>query len=307
VPNFWRDPASGIGYQVQVEVPFTLVSSAKDLELVPVASSGQGSLYLRDVGSVKEGTMPGEIDRYNMKRIVSLTANIQGSHLGAISEDLEEVLRAAGPPPKGVSVEVRGQVTPYRELYSGLTFGLLVAVIVIALMLTAYFQSVRLALVAVAPVPAVLAGVVLALTLTGSTLNLQSFMGAIMAVGVATANAILLVTFAERGRLAGLSAIDAAVAGATGRVRPILMTSAAMIAGMIPMALGFGEGGNQTAPLGRAVVGGLAAATITTLFFLPSVFALVTGGAPVRSTSLSPFYPVSTHYVADASESQDAN
>jgi multidrug efflux pump subunit AcrB len=306
VPNYWRDPASGVGYQVQVEVPFTLVSSAKDLELVPVAANGHGAVYVRDVGTVKEGTMPGEIDRYNMKRVVSLTGNVQGSDLGAVADRVDAAVKAAGDPPKGVSVDVRGQITPFRELFRGLAFGLAVAVVVIALMLTAYFQSVRLAVVAVAPVPAVLAGVVTALFLTGSTVNLQSFMGAIMAVGVATANAILLVTFAERARVGGMTARDAAAEGARGRVRPILMTSAAMIAGMVPMALGLGEGGDQTAPLGRAVIGGLAAATLTTLLVLPAVFALVMGRSPARSASLSPFNPDSRHFVPDAQESAHA-
>lgn len=306
VPNYWRDPASGVGYQVQVEVPFALVSSPKDLELVPVASNGHGSFYVRDVGTVKEGTMPGEIDRYNMKRIVSLTGNVQGADLGTVADQVDAAVKAAGEPPKGVSVDVRGQITPFRELFRGLVFGLIVAVVVIALMLTAYFQSMRLALIAVAPVPAVLAGVAVALFVTGSTLNLQSFMGAIMAVGVATANAILLVTFAERARVGGMPAREAAVEGAKGRVRPILMTSAAMIAGMIPMALGVGEGGDQTAPLGRAVIGGLAAATLTTLLILPAVFALVMGRSPARSPSLSPFNPAGRHFVADAQESPHA-
>ncbi len=306
VPNYWRDPASGVGYQVQVEVPFTLVRTPKDLELVPVVSNGHGSVYVRDVGTVKEGTMPGEIDRYNMKRIVSLTGNVQGADLGTVADQVDAAVKATGDPPKGVSVDVRGQITPFRELFRGLVFGLAVAVVVIALMLTAYFQSIRLALIAVAPVPAVLAGVAVALFVTGSTLNLQSFMGAIMAVGVATANAILLVTFAERARVGGMSARDAGVEGARGRVRPILMTSAAMIAGMVPMALGLGEGGDQTAPLGRAVIGGLAAATLTTLLVLPAVFALVMGRSPARSPSLSPFNPAGRHYVPDAQESHHA-
>lgn len=306
VPNYWRDPGSGVGYQVQVEVPFTLVSTPKDLELVPVASNGHGAVYVRDVGTVKEGTMPGEIDRYNMKRIVSLTGNVQGADLGTVANRVDAALKATGDPPKGVSVDVRGQITPFRELFRGLAFGLTVAVVVIALMLTAYFQSVRLAAISVTPVPAVLAGVAVALLATGSTLNLQSFMGAIMAVGVATANAILLVTFAERARVRGLSAREAAVEGAAGRVRPILMTSAAMIAGMVPMALGLGEGGDQTAPLGRAVIGGLVAATLTTLLVLPPAFALVMGRSPARSASLSPFDPQSRHYVPDASESHHA-
>jgi multidrug efflux pump subunit AcrB len=306
VPNFWRDPASGVGYQVQVEVPFALVRSAKDLELIPVAPHGDGAVLLRDVGAVKEGTMPGEIDRYNMKRVVGLTANVQGSDLGSVARQVDAALAAAGEVPKGVAVDVRGQITPFRELFRGLGFGLAVAVVVIALLLTAYFQSVRLAVVAVAPVPAVLAGVAAALVLTGSTLNLQSFMGAIAAVGVATANAILLVTFAERARASGQPGPEAGAEGARGRVRPILMTSAAMIAGMFPMAIGFGEGGDQTAPLGRAVIGGLAAGTLTTLLVLPAVFALVMGRAPARSASLNPFDPASRHFAPDAQESADA-
>ncbi|WP_261368404.1 efflux RND transporter permease subunit [Limnoglobus roseus] len=220
VPNYWRDPASGIGYQVQVEVPYTLVTAAKDLELVPLVGGGTNRVLVGDVGAVKEGTMPGEYDRYNMKRVVTLTANVQGRALGGVADDVAAAIRAAGDPPKGVTVDVRGQVTPFRELFRGLTFGLAVAVVVVALLLTAYFQSPRLALVAVAAVPAVLAGVVLALLATGSTLNLQSFMGAIMAVGVAMVNAILFATFAERSHVAGMTARAAAAdAGRTGRGR----------------------------------------------------------------------------------------
>ena len=302
VPNYWRDPVSGVGYQVQVEVPFTLVNSPKDLELVPVLTNGSGYLLVRDVGTVKEGVMPGEVDRYNMKRMVSITGNIQGSDLGEVSSQVTQALAAAGPPPKGVSVDVRGQITPFNELFRSPAFGLMVAVIVIGLMLTAFFQSFRLVLVAVAPVPAVLAGVALILLATGSSLNLQSFMGAIMAVGVATANAILLVTFAERARMSGKSAREAGIVGARSRVRPILMTSCAMIAGMVPMALGLGEGGDQVAPLGRAVIGGLIAATLTTLLVLPAIFAFVMGRSAVASASLSPFDPSSRHFVPDAKE-----
>lgn len=302
VPNYWRDPASGVGYQVQVEVPFTLVNSAKDLELVPVAAPGTDNLLVRDVGRVREGVVPGELDRYNMKRVVTLTANIQNDDLGSVSRAVAKAVADAGQPPKGVTVDVRGQVTPFEDLIRGLAFGLGVAVVAIALLLAAYFQSLRLALVSVAPVPAVLAGVVAALFLTGSTLNLQSFMGAIMAVGVATANAILLVTFADRARRGGMSARDAAIEGARSRVRPILMTSIAMVAGMVPMALGTGDGGEQTAPLGRAVIGGLIAATFATLFVLPSVFALLMGRASAASASLDPFDPVSRHHVPEPSD-----
>jgi multidrug efflux pump subunit AcrB len=304
VPNFWRDPASGIGYQVQVEIPQALMRSATDIETVPVKTYGQTPLLLRDVSAVKEGTMPGEVDRYNMRRLVSMTTNIEGEDLGRVATRIAEALSAAGSPPAGVQVDVRGQVTPMREMFQGLAFGLAVAVAVIFLLLTAYFQSVRLALTAVAAVPAVLTGVVSMLLLTRTTLNIQSFMGAIMAIGVAVANAILLVTFADRYRRENRTAAEAAVEGARTRVRPILMTSLAMIAGMVPMALGLGEGGDQTAPLGRAVIGGLLASTLATLWLLPAVFALVIGRSSTESVSLSPTDPESRYFVSDPQELQ---
>ena len=172
------------------------------------------------------------------------------------------------------------------------------AVLVIFLLLAAYFQSLRLALVVIFTAPAVIAGVALALLATGTTVNIQSFMGAIMAVGVATANAILLVTFAERARRDGAGVKDAAVDGAQHRLRPILMTTCAMLAGMVPMALGLGEGGEQTAPLGRAVIGGLLAATVTTLLVLPAVFAVVQGRAGRQSASLDAEDPDSPYFDA---------
>jgi multidrug efflux pump subunit AcrB len=296
VPSYWRDPASGIAYQVQVEVPQALMKSPTDVETVPVNANGGAPVLVRDVADVKEGTMPGQVDRYNQRRVVSLTANIEGDDLGDVAAAVDRALKAAGDAPQGVNVDVRGQVAPFRELFRWLGYGLLAAVAVIFLLLTAYFQSVRLALAAVAAIPAVLCGVAVALLLTGSTLNLQSFMGAIMAVGVAVANAILLVTFAERARVGGLSAADAAVAGVKARVRPILMTSFAMMAGMVPMAIGFGEGGDQTAPLARAVIGGLLASTAATLTLLPAVFAVAMGRAGRESASLDPHDSASRYH-----------
>jgi len=189
---------------------------------------------------------------------------------------------------------------PLRELLTGFRSGLLTAIIVIFLMLAANFQSLRLSIAVISTVPAVIAGVVLALWVTHTTLNIQSAMGAIMAVGVAVANAILLVTFAERARTESkpdgslLAATDAAVDGAKSRLRPILMTSLAMIAGMSPMAIGFGRGGEQIAPLGRAVIGGLAFATIATLLLLPAVFALMQARAGRSANLLESTGPTST-------------
>jgi multidrug efflux pump subunit AcrB len=296
VPNYWRDPGSGIGYQVQVQVPPLKMDSPREVGLVPVKANGRTPLLVRDVAEVREGTQPGEYDRYNMRRLVSLTANVAGTDLGRVSRQVDAALKAAGPPPTGVQVDVRGQIEPMREMFRGLTTGLVLTVASILLLLSGYFQSLRLALVALATVPAVIGGVAVALLATGTTLNIQSFMGAIMAIGVAVANAILLVTFAERRRRETGDARAAAVEGARGRARPILMTSCAMIAGMLPMALGIGEGGQQVAPLGRAVIGGLAASTVTALLVLPAVFALVMGRAPARSASLDPDDPDSRHY-----------
>jgi multidrug efflux pump subunit AcrB len=295
--NYWPDPKTGIGYQVQVEIPQAVTKSEQDLAVIPVKSmQDRQQLLLRDVADVQPGTMPGQFDRYNMKRQVGLTANIVGEDLGSVARQVQKAVAAAGEPPKGSTVEIRGQIPPMQEMFSGLGIGLGLAVVVVFLLLSANYQSFKLALVTVSTAPAVIAGVILMLLVTRTTLNIQSFIGAIMAIGVAMANAILLVTFAEHCRREGASATDAAADGAASRLRAILMTSCAMIAGMIPMAMGLGEGGGQTAPLGRAVIGGLAAATVATLLILPSVFALVLSRSPRRSASLDPDDPNSERY-----------
>jgi multidrug efflux pump subunit AcrB len=305
VPNYWADPKSGIAYQVQVEIPRPVVrspdgvqtiGSAEDLGRIPLRRTEDGQVLVRDVADIRTGTMPGQYDRYNMRRQVTLTANIAGDDLGSVSRQVMAAIERAGEPPQGAKVEVRGQIVPMQEMMSGLAVGLGVAVVVVFLVLTANFQSLRLALVTVSTVPAVITGVVLTLFLTGTTLNIQSFIGAIMAIGVAMANAILLVTFAEQFRGRGHDSSGAAVRGAGSRLRAILMTSCAMVAGMAPMALALGEAGQQNAPLGRAVVGGLVAATFATLFILPSVFALVQRRASLRPASLDPDDPHSAHY-----------
>lgn len=288
VPNYWADPNSGVSYQIQVEVPQARMDSLEQAKNVPVLERDGQGILLRDVAKVTEGTAIGQYQRYNMQRMVTVTANTAGADLGSVAAQVTAALKELGQPPAGVSVAVRGQIVPMQQMMDGLRTGLLLAIVVIFLLLAANFQSLKLSLLIISTAPAVIAGVVMMLWLTRTTLNIQSFMGAIMAIGVAVANAILLVTFAERSRVAGASAHDASVEGAQSRLRPILMTSLAMIAGMVPMALGLGEGGEQTAPLGRAVVGGLAVATLATLLVLPSIFALVQGRAHRRSASLHP-------------------
>jgi multidrug efflux pump subunit AcrB len=300
VPNYWADPGSGISFNIQVQIPEEFTQAIEDLKNIPVSAEGGKTVLLRNVADIVEGTTVGAYERYNMARIVSITANIHGVDLGAATRAIRRVIREVNLQGDGrTKVDVRGQVVPLEQLMNGFRSGLIIAVVVIFLLLMANFQSVRLAFAVVSTVPAVLAGIVLVLWLTGTTLNIQSAMGAIMAVGVAVANAILLMTFAEKARVAGGDPVAAAVEGARTRLRPILMTSAAMIAGMTPLALGLGEGGDQTAPLGRAVVGGLAMATLATLFVLPSVFAILTS-KKVRSPSLDPEDPASVYYQAAA-------
>jgi len=292
-PNYWADPKSGVAYQLQVQIPQAEMTSIQDLEHVPVTPGSSSHPLLGDVAQITYGNTVGEYHRLNGQRMVTLTANVSGQDLGRVSNRLDEAIKKAGAPPRGVKVNVRGQVGPMKQTLTNLGVGLLLAVLVIYLLLAANFQSMRLALVVLSTVPAVICGVIFALLLTGTTLNIQSFMGAIMAIGVAVANAILLVIFAEEYRRAGNDSKVAAIHGAQTRMRPILMTSMAMIAGMIPMALGIGEGAQQTAPLGRAVVGGLLFATAATLLILPLVFAMIQERAGTRSPSLDPDDPQS--------------
>jgi len=290
-PNYWADPQTGIAFQVQVQVPQPQMTTLEDLRVVPVTAAGTAKPLLGDLARIENATIVGEYDRINGQRMVTLTANVSGEDLGRAVSQVDDAIRRAGEPPRGASVAVRGQIAAMQETLTNVTAGLIVAVVVIFLLLAANFQSIRLALAVVSTVPAVLAGVVLMLWLTRTTLNVQSFMGAIMAIGVAVANAILLVTFAEQTRRGGASAQETATQAVRARMRPVLMTTAAMIAGMVPMALAWGEGADATAPLGRAVIGGLCAATIATLIVLPSVYSLLQQSARTTSASLDPDDP----------------
>ena len=282
VPNYWADPKSGQSYSLQVQVPQTLMKSLEDLRNLPISAADKAPVSLRNIAKINEGSIIGQYDRYNMSRTVSVIANLHDQPLGTVAKQVEKVI-ADNPAPTGTSVALRGQVPPMNELQSGLQNGLIIAIIAIFLLLVANFQSLRLALIVLTTIPAALLGVVLALKLTGTTVNIQSFMGAIMAVGVAVANAILLVTFAHRAQLRGLSKREAALEGVTTRLRPILMTSLAMIAGMIPMALAK----SQTSPLAIATIGGLALATVATVLVLPAVYALL-ASKNAKEASLEP-------------------
>lgn len=286
--NFWVDKKSGVSYQVQVQCPQDRVASIEDVQNVPAMSHERMHPLVSDVADVRYGVTPGEVDRQNMQRTVTLVANYGGLDLGHVGRMVTKALKSAGKPPRGVTTEIRGQVPVLQETLQHLLIGLALAIGVIYLMLTGYFQSPRLALVVLSTAPAILSGVLVALVLSGTTLNVESFMGAIMSMGVGTSNAILLTVFAESKRHTGSSAEQAAIEGAEMRLRPILMTSIAMIAGMVPMALALSEGGAESAPLGRAVIGGLCASTISALFVLPMFFATIQAKVPLKSASLHP-------------------
>ncbi len=295
-PNYWRDPVSGNGFQIQVEIPQDRIQSAEDVRAIPVMKDGRSRPLLGDVASVTNGTAPGMVERYNMQRVVSYTANVHEKPLGQLAEKVREAMKHAGEVPRGMTVGLRGQIPVVEETFLGLRTGLLLSMVAIFLLLAANFQSFRLSASILATMPAVLSGVALALWLTGRTLNIQSFIGAIMAIGISVANSILLVTFAERAREEGNPLAAAAALGASARLRAVLMTAMAMVAGMIPLALGRGEGGDQTAPLGIAVIGGLLVATVSTLTVLPALYAVVQRETGARSPSLDPDDPGSSHY-----------
>jgi multidrug efflux pump subunit AcrB len=292
-PNYWADPKTGVGYQVQVQYPQPRMTSLQDVQNVPVMPGDAQHPLIGDLARVTEGTMVGEYDRINGLWLLTLSANTAGEDLGRVANSIDTAIRRTGTPPRGVTVQGRGQIAPMRATFSNLGIGLLLAIGVIFLLLAANFESMRLSFVIFTTAPAAICGVILMLLVTHTTLNIESYMGAIMAIGVGTANAILLVTFADERRRAGGSALDAGIEGVRSRMRPIVMTSAAMIAGMIPMALGLGEGAEAAAPLGRAVIGGLMAATLVNLTALPFVFSLVQARASTLSPSLDPDDPAS--------------
>jgi multidrug efflux pump subunit AcrB len=294
--NIWLDENAGLGYAVQVQVPENKMTSVDDLELIPVMQN-MARPVLSDVASIEEGTTYGENDNLGAMPFLSVTANLQNKDLGSATSDVQAAITSLGGLPRGLTIETIGLSQVLTETLDSLQSGLLIAIVVIFLMLAANFQSFKVSFVVLSTVPAVLLGALSMLVITGSTLNLQSYMGIIMSVGVSIANAVLLITNAEQVRKQSGNALEAAKEAASLRLRPILMTSIAMIAGMIPMATGHGEGGGQVAPLARAVIGGLFASTIAALVILPLVFAWVQKNASTVSVSLDPEDEESKYYI----------
>ena len=293
--NLWLDDAKGLAYQVQVQIPEYEMSSVEDIGNIPL-KTGLARPLLSDVANFSESTEPGEFDRAGPNRLVTISANLHRKDLGAANKAVEKAIKEAGDPPRGVLVELRGQSNLLTETLSSLQTGLMIAVVIIFLLLAATYQSFKLSLVVLSTIPAVVVGSLALLLLAGATLNLQSYMGLIMSVGVSVANAILMVTNAENLRLELKDPHKSVMLAAGSRIRPILMTSIAMIAGMVPMASGMGEGGDQIAPLGQAVIGGLIASTFASLLILPAVFTLLQRKASVESVSLDPEDPQSIFF-----------
>ncbi len=285
--NLWLDPKSGLPYQVQVQIPTATMQDVNDIASIPL-KSGAARPMLADVATITPDVAPGQINREGPNRLVTVTANIYNRDLGAATKAVQTALTNVGEPPRGMVVSVRGLTKLLSETLASLQTGLLLAIVVIFLLLSANFQSFKVSFVILSSVPAVVMGGVWMLLSCGSTLNLQSYMGIIMSVGVSVANAILMITNAESLRLKLGNAREAALIAAKSRLRPILMTSIAMVAGMIPMASGLGEGGDQVAPLGQAVIGGLLFSTIASLLVLPIVFAFVQRRTSLESVSLDP-------------------
>ncbi|HEY0653423.1 MAG TPA: efflux RND transporter permease subunit [Chryseosolibacter sp.] len=293
--NIWVDEKAGFSYSVQVQVPLNQMKSQDDINSIPLLRNSSRPV-LGDVATITEDVTYGENDNLGAMPFVSVTANVHRTDLGSARKDVDAVVKGLGELPRGLFVEPIGLSNVLNETLLSLQGGLLVAVVVIFLMLAANFQSFRVSLVVLTTVPAVVLGSLLLLTFTGSTLNLQSYMGIIMSVGVSIANAVLLITNAEQLRLKSGDAVQAAKEAVSLRLRPIIMTSVAMIAGMLPMAIGHGEGGEQVSPLGRAVIGGLFFSTIAVLVVLPLIFSWMQSKASVESVSLDPTDSQSKHF-----------
>ncbi|WP_126244169.1 efflux RND transporter permease subunit [Chitinophaga rhizosphaerae] len=294
--NVWVDEKTNLSYSVQVVVPENKMNSIDEIAEIPLMKNASRPV-LGDVATLTPGTTYGENDNLGAMPMISVTANLNDTDLGTASEDVKAAIASLGELPRGLTMEPVGLSNTLTETLSSLQSGLIVAIVVIFLMLTANFQSFRVSFVVLTTVPAVILGSLLLLRITGSTLNLQSYMGIIMSVGVSISNAVLLITNAEHLRKHNGDALASAREAAALRLRPILMTSLAMVVGMIPMAIGHGEGGDQVSPLGRAVIGGLVASTVAALVMLPLVFGWVMKSASTQSVSLNPENKDSKHYI----------
>jgi multidrug efflux pump subunit AcrB len=273
-PNFWLNPKNGVTYQMAVQSPQYRITSLDDLMAVPV-NSPQGSQVLGNLVQIHPVSRPAVVNHYNVQPVIDVYASTQDRDLGGVAAATDGIIKQFnGHLPRGTSIVLRGQVTTMRSSFLGLGLGLLGAILLVYFLIVINFQSWLDPFIIISALPGALAGICWFLLLTRTTLSVPSLTGSVMCMGVATANSILMISFAREQMDEGVAAIPAAIAAGFTRMRPVLMTALAMIIGMVPMALGLGEGGEQNAPLGRAVIGGLLFATVATLFFVPSVFAI---------------------------------
>ena len=276
-PNFWLNTENGVSYPIVAQMPQYRIDTMSDLANVPVNSAEtKVPQYLGGLARITPGPSPGVVSHYNVQPVIDIYAAVQERDLGAVAGDINRIVSETGKDvPRGSYVALSGQVHTMSSAYSQLYFGLAGAIVLIYLVIVVNFQSWLDPFIIVTALPAALAGIVWMLFMTGTTLSVPALTGAIMCMGIATANSILLVSFAREGLAQGLDAAAAALQAGFTRFRPVLMTALAMIIGMLPMAFALGEGGEQNAPLGRAVIGGLLVATVATLFFVPTVFSVL--------------------------------
>jgi multidrug efflux pump subunit AcrB len=298
-PNFFLNPQNNVNYFVAVKTPLpqlTSVGAVMGTPLTPpggaapVPASSQGdvpdapSQTLSTIADVHPGVVPVEINHYTVQRVLDIGANVEGRDLGSVASDIDAKIRALGPLPKGMKITVRGQNQVMNDSFRSLGLGLILAALLVYCLMVVLFQSWLDPLIIMVAVPGALVGILWMLAATHTTLNVESLMGAIMAVGIAVSNSILLVSFANDLRIENedVSPLEAALEAGRTRLRPVIMTALAMVIGMIPMALGLGDAGEQNAPLGRAVIGGLLMATLVTLFMVPVVYAILRRSLPTK-------------------------
>jgi CzcA family heavy metal efflux pump len=285
-PNFWLNPKNGVTYSISIQTPQYHLTSLQDLMNTPVTRADAAPQVLGNLVQLKPEVRPAVVNHYNVQPVIDVYASTQGRDLGGVASDIMKALKPFQDHlPRGTQIVVRGQVETMNSSFIGLGVGLLGAIVLVYLLIVVNFQSWLDPFIIITALPGALAGICWFLLITRTTLSVPSLTGAVMCMGVATANSILMVSFARDRMDMGVPALQASIEAGYTRMRPVLMTALAMIIGMVPMALGFGEGGEQNAPLGRAVVGGLLFATVATLFFVPSVFTIIHGRREARLQS----------------------
>jgi multidrug efflux pump subunit AcrB len=278
-PTFWLNPKNGVSYNIITQVPQHRIDSLQSIAAIPVSGrTTDRQNLLGDFSTVTREAERAVISHWNVQPVLDIFGAVQGRDLGGVADAIADIVKDSGKSlPKGSKLTVRGQIETMTSSFRGLLLGLAFAVVLVYLLMVVNFQSWLDPFIIITALPAALAGIVWTLFATGTTVSVPALTGAIMAMGIATANSILVVSFAREQLQAGVEATQAAIEAGFGRFRPVIMTALAMIIGMVPMALGLGEGGEQNAPLGRAVIGGLLFATVATLLFVPVVFAMIHG------------------------------